>query len=625
MKRQFYQSVLTSLLVILAFNFTFAVDFTGIYSVGSKNVASEKGHYATLKAACDDLSKAGNKVTGNCTFYITSDITEECTGGIGVGLAVNPGTFTITFKPAAATTATITFKYPSDGNDGPSGAFIIGLNSAIMAWADLKPTKNIVFDGSNTDGGKTRDLTIQNDPTAHRNGIPFLIVGDVTNVVVKNCKVYNKSQGFSTTQTFFNSAIVLRTATSANTGASEIGPSNITIDNCHLSANFENVAFGKQGFGTYSAAQGTGFPTTSYSDKIVVKNCLIEGKGRGLGLHVCGSIQILNNEIQVNMDTETGRATEAIGFNTVVEGSTIDIIGNKITKISNVNDLDGFGSIAINLDSAGTYNINNNVISGFAVANATAAPLGYAIGVKITASNATAKVYNNTFVLPNLSAKAGKIQYACFVQEDGTLDLKNNIIVNQESDFASYGIIRVGTKGKFTSNYNDIFFPATGKFGQWAGADCAALTDWKTKSTQDANSISVDPKFVSATDFHLAAGSPAAGTGVAITEIKTDIEAKARAAKPSMGAYEGTGAVSVETFKAEKITIYPNPATENVSIKTGMKNVEIEISDVNGKLIYKTISNDAVVNISLSKYAKGLYFIKVKQGDEVNVQKLIKE
>ena len=113
--------------------------------------------------------------TGDCNFYITSDILETFTPavGYGLGLAINPEPYTVTFKPYTGVQPVVTLAYPTDGTSGPSGALIIGIPSeGNIAWNDLTVTKNIVIDGSNTVDGTTRDLTITNETTSNRNSFP---------------------------------------------------------------------------------------------------------------------------------------------------------------------------------------------------------------------------------------------------------------------------------------------------------------------------------------------------------------------------------------------------------------------------------------------------------------------
>jgi hypothetical protein len=98
-------------------------------------------------------------------------------------------------KPYTGTQPVISLAYPTDGTSGPSGALIIGVPSkGNIAWDSLRTTKNIIIDGSNTPGGTTRDLTIQNLTTSHGNAFPMTIVGDVSKLVIKNCNIIKLSQ-----------------------------------------------------------------------------------------------------------------------------------------------------------------------------------------------------------------------------------------------------------------------------------------------------------------------------------------------------------------------------------------------------------------------------------------------
>ncbi|HPO57180.1 MAG TPA: hypothetical protein PKY46_14375, partial [Ignavibacteriaceae bacterium] len=125
---------------------------SGPYYIGAAGTApgGTDPHYATLKAACDDVMLLG--VGGNITFFITSDLTEAN----NVALAVNTNSYSITFKPYTGVTPTVTYTQSAD-NAGTSGAFLIGQNNT--SGAPLVSTHNITIDGSNTPAGTTRDLT----------------------------------------------------------------------------------------------------------------------------------------------------------------------------------------------------------------------------------------------------------------------------------------------------------------------------------------------------------------------------------------------------------------------------------------------------------------------------------
>ncbi len=520
------------------------------YSVGTGSVAGEKAHFASMKSALDSLSN-GMPIPSNTTFYITSDITEPEIGGKGLGLAVDPTPYTVTFKPAAGVKPTITLQYPSDGNSGPSGAFVIGMNSAAMAWADLKPTRNIVFDGSNSEGGKSRDLTIQTTGI-QRNAIPLAIVGDVQNVTIKNCNVLYKvvPTAASTSGSLLVYSILIRTATTANTGTVEKTPSNLTIDNNWLSSNFTGVTASIGGIGGYAAAAISTYPT-----KITISNNKIEAIRHGVGLYYLGSTNVTNNEIIVNQNVASVSSEAIMGVNTLPT-ATYNITNNKITKLA-VRDssaLTGSGGIgAISIEGKGTYNVYNNMISGFSLAGTSTDKNAYLYGIRV-ADSAVANIYYNTIRMDSVAPiGAGTVNYRGLYFSNGINTVKNNIVANYEDDFASVNVYRgntgtVGTlAGTLTADYNDYYRAGTSNAltGFKDTTKATNMTLWRVASGVDANSMIGAPGFISATDLHIdtrALLTPViSDAGVPVAGVTTDIDGEARnATTPDIGADEFT-------------------------------------------------------------------------------------
>ena len=73
------------------------------------------------------------------------------------------------------------------------------------------------------------------------------------------------------------------------------------------------------------------------------------------------------------------------------------------------------------------------------------------------------------------------------------------------------------------------------------------------------------------------------------------------------------------------ISIYPNPATDNLTIETNFKEEHrLEIINLLGQTIYTTYINRKSI-INTSNYSCGLYFLKIYTDKETVVRKFVKE
>jgi hypothetical protein len=93
------------------------------------------------------------------------------------------------------------------------------------------------------------------------------------------------------------------------------------------------------------------------------------------------------------------------------------------------------------------------------------------------------------------------------------------------------------------SNYNDLF--SSGPFlAQFGSTNTGTLEDWRTASGLDANSLSIDPQFQSATVLYTIIAPLAASGKNVNAEVPDDIDGLARPSTPSIGAnqfgYSGT-------------------------------------------------------------------------------------
>ncbi len=73
------------------------------------------------------------------------------------------------------------------------------------------------------------------------------------------------------------------------------------------------------------------------------------------------------------------------------------------------------------------------------------------------------------------------------------------------------------------------------------------------------------------------------------------------------------------------VRIYPNPTSGifYIEVPNNSGDVELTISDITGKVVVRNVVRTSKVSIDLSKYNKGLYFVKLVSGNDVEVYKVI--
>lgn len=87
------------------------------------------------------------------------------------------------------------------------------------------------------------------------------------------------------------------------------------------------------------------------------------------------------------------------------------------------------------------------------------------------------------------------------------------------------------------------------------------------------------------------------------------------------------GPLGVESMTEENnFSVFPNPSNGIFSIQHQAINSNaqtIDIYNLFGEIIYSTINNQASIDIDLSSCAKGVYFVKVGDGEKVSTEKIV--
>ena len=130
------------------------------------------------------------------------------------------------------------------------------------------------------------------------------------------------------------------------------------------------------------------------------------------------------------------------------------------------------------------------------------------------------------------------------LDNDASTNFYNNISFNERlqtggtGNYYNYAIFINRAIYQYTANNNNLY--STGDFlGFRAGTQHNNLSAWQTATSQDVNSISVDPDYVGATDLHVLPISPVSNLGATTTGITTDIDGESRDFEnPDIGADE---------------------------------------------------------------------------------------
>jgi len=482
--------------------------------------------FVTLAAAVDSLNQVG--LSGTVYFYIDDNLNE--TGSTLKFLRSDlTASNNLVIKPAPTKTPIIAI----------TGCVTTGNNA--YAGITLEATSYVTFDGSNTVGGTTRDLTISmNDATNGRIAIQLFGNSDV--IVVKNLAIkYGQTPAGPSTS---RGVYVNGQATGVTNG--------ITVENCKIGDGTFDPAYCVSVTGSSSAGL--------YVSEAVVKNNELYGTLRRVYFFLVGTVGT-TSEISGNMvygvnAPPSGNVVWGILFNTY--NGTININNNKLHSLrSATTGTEGMYAFGTLTGQAGVIlNIYNNFFGGDFDHSGTGIPASVdVVSFQDAPASANVKLYYNTVVLNNMTKKAsGRMTCLRFNPVAGsTFDIKNNIFINQRDSVVARALYFGGTTTVFTSDYNDIFVTgADAKVGYFNARELVTLTDWQDSTGADLNSLSVDPQLISLTDFHfLNTGTPLLGKGIQLPGFTTDIDGETRDTIPEIGADEFPGLIPVELVSFE--------------------------------------------------------------------------
>ena len=77
------------------------------------------------------------------------------------------------------------------------------------------------------------------------------------------------------------------------------------------------------------------------------------------------------------------------------------------------------------------------------------------------------------------------------------------------------------------------------------------------------------------------------------------------------------------TLANDQLSIYPNPASDQLTIKSGKLFTKLQLFSNSGTLLFDRKYNNSVVTIGLGDYPPGIYFVKIFQDDTMVGKKVV--
>lgn len=514
--------------------YTIVPGLSGPISVGT-------GETITSLTNAGGLFEAINNgaLTADVVVNITTDLLAELgTHALNQWAEDGVGGYTVLIKPSGAP-RTIS---------GTNAGALIRLNGADRVRFDGSTAAALVAPEAAVGGTPAlRELTITNTNTGTSAVVISVQTGTngAQNVTLENLIV--RGQDPTTT--------LAAIAVGGNT------PGTVGADNDNL--RIENCAIRRAIYGIYVAGFNAANPNLG---NVITRNDLAATAAeriRRVGIVVFNASGITITENAVG-GIDTNESADGVGIGVGAQGidNTLTtaggvtgalVAGNRIQGV-NSQSATGFSAAGIVVaGSPGPANvIVNNMVSGV-ISPATSPDLVAGIFVAGVAGSSTRVLFNSVAMTGDRGAVATQTpSFALAISgADPGVELKNNALSNTQisgggANADSYAIGTASTAfTNLDSNFNDFFaaganasFFRSGSLGGGAGTEYATVAAWGAAVSDDANSLQVDPLFLSASDLHLQANSTLVGTGTPIAGVPVDFDNDIRSTTPTIGADE---------------------------------------------------------------------------------------
>ncbi len=360
---------------------------------------------------------------------------------------------------------------------------------------------------------------------------------------------------------FSNNEIIGRDVSSSSTNYAIIYSSGATPNNNN---SFLNNYIQQGNYGLYLESGNT---SNSQTGTVISGNTFEHQYYNAIYQRYGSGSEITYNQITTN---ETTTSYEGIYLYNGLGGN---IVTHNI--IIEVPRGDGIYLLSMNATPAEPNLVANNFIqTGIG---------SYNLNGILTSSSFYTNIYHNNVHITSTSTSAKSV----YIESGGNTNVQNNVLTNTGGGYAIYNNT---SNNIISSDYNDLYVTGT-NIGAWNNSAVTNLAAWQATSGHDANSISIDPVFVSATDLHVSE-IDLNGAATPIAVITDDIDGEPRSVTtPDIGADEfspaTTNDISIEEIVSPNIQT-PFPAGAN-DVLVAIKNNGIDT--VQSANIHWTVNN----------------------------------
>ncbi|RZK63245.1 MAG: T9SS type A sorting domain-containing protein, partial [Hymenobacter sp.] len=544
-------------------------------SVGTSPAPTKE--FATLTAAANAYNTSGLGAAVSFVLLDASYSTAE--------------TFPITFNANgdASATNTLTIKPGAGVNAVVSGSVGTG------ALLKLSGADYVTIDGSNN-GTTSRNLTLTNtSATTAGNAVVWLASASATDGATSNV--------------LKNSIITGSALLAPQMGVFVGGSATIGTTAVPLAANsnntLQNNLIYKAAYGVYEYGISAGTPDQGTA---ITGNKLGQDATNGLGiagvqLTYANAVSIANNEVSY---VSYGSST-SYGIYLSTGTSNVTVNANNVHDIT-YTGTGGYGGHGIQVSSgiaSSNIVITNNFVSAISGDGYTSLSISSPVGIYLSAvATGGVRVQYNSVNLTGTSARTSSIITAALGVETGPtgLTVQNNIFYNAYTNSATatskaYALYSSAAASAYTAlNYNDYFVSGTqGVLGYFGAADRATLTDLRTATSQDANSVSLDPGFTSATDLHVFSSTLAVGTPLA--SVTTDYDGDTRS---TTAPYLGADEVLPVAVDAQPLALTAPAASTGISCYSSAEVVTVTVRNSSITTALSFATNPLTVTVAVT-------------------------